>query len=244
MERLKSVLESYLESCTQLHILDVATGSGSFLDTVVNLAPAGTEISGFGIDLKSKAVEAARQRFPDAPYTFEVMDSHHLTYERHRFDVVCISNSLHHFSNPHKVLSEMLRVLKPGGLLIAFEMIKDGQNERQQTHVLMHHYWAEIDERSGISHKQTFSRSELRELFNVYPNLLLLHQWELEDEDPPTSNEDYQTLKNAVTSYLDRTAEWADSEYFEDKARTLTARINTIGFELATECLWVFKNSN
>ena len=42
-----------------------------------------------------------------------------LPFEKNSFDVVIISNALHIIPNPEKVLSEIARVLKTGGLLIA-----------------------------------------------------------------------------------------------------------------------------
>lgn len=244
MERLNNVLSSFCTDCSALRILDVATGSGFFLDTVANAVPANVQVVGYGIDVNPKAIDSASQRFPESNYHFETMNSHHMTYENQTFDIVCISNSLHHFDEPHSVLNEMTRVLKPDGLLIVYEMVKDNQSDRQMTHVLLHHYWAEIDERSGISHKQTYSRGELSQLFDVYPNLTVLHQWEVEDTDSDTSDEMIESLTSSVSSYLERTQNWSDSQLFSDKADMLLNRIHSIGFDLATECFWIFKKES
>ena len=46
------------------------------------------------------------------------------------------------------------------------EMIRDGQSETQLTHVLLHHWWAAVDQTLGITHNQTFTRAQLAELLD------------------------------------------------------------------------------
>ena len=62
--------------------------------------------------------EAKKGEYP-ANLRFEVADAMALPYEDNSFDVVLIANALHIVPNPEKVLSEIDRVLRPGGLLIA-----------------------------------------------------------------------------------------------------------------------------
>ena len=58
-----------------------------------------------------------------------------MDYPDETFEVVAISNTLHHIEHYDKVLAEMLRVLKPGGFFILNEMYRDGQDAAQQVHV-------------------------------------------------------------------------------------------------------------
>ena len=51
--------------------------------------------------------------------TFEVADAMNLPYGNASFDAVIIANALHIVPDPEKVLCEIDRVLRPGGLLIA-----------------------------------------------------------------------------------------------------------------------------
>ena len=62
--------------------------------------------------------EAERQAAPEQLH-FSVQDAAALPYEDGSFDVAVISNALHVIPQPEKVLQEIHRVLKPGGILFA-----------------------------------------------------------------------------------------------------------------------------
>ena len=101
-------------------VLDVGTGTG-----VVALEAAiavGREGRCFGIDLSEKMLEAATTNARRANLTerikFNLMDAESLQFEAASFDVVVSLFALLHFPNPAIALSEMFRVLKPGGTLV------------------------------------------------------------------------------------------------------------------------------
>lgn len=62
--------------------------------------------------------EAKKGLYPDN-LTFEIADATDLPYEDDSFDAVIISNALHIIPVPEKALSEIDRVLKKDGILIA-----------------------------------------------------------------------------------------------------------------------------
>ena len=102
-------------------ILDVATGNGNFVSFLLEGLPAFDEI--VGIDTSEKAGTAFNETFKDQPHVrFEKMDAAKMDFPKASFDIVCISNSLHHMSDPEPVLDEMKRVLKPGGHFFVAEM--------------------------------------------------------------------------------------------------------------------------
>ena len=96
--------------------LDIATGTGH---TAFALAPhAGSVI---GIDLtEAMLAEAERLRQSRSldNVTFQIGDAHQLAFEDGTFDVVTCRRAAHHFSNISLALSEMRRVLCPGGILV------------------------------------------------------------------------------------------------------------------------------
>ncbi|KAK3703247.1 hypothetical protein LTR37_014587 [Vermiconidia calcicola] len=53
--------------------------------------------------------------------TFEVGDAHKLSYEDNKFDMVHAHQVLQHVGDPVKVLTEMRRVVKPGGIVACRE---------------------------------------------------------------------------------------------------------------------------
>ena len=82
------------------------------------------------------------------------MDAGYLEFEDDSFDTVCMSFSLHHLYDTGRVLAEMKRVLKPDEYFLVQEEFSDGeQNEAQRTHILEHHWGAEIDSLLGTVHR-------------------------------------------------------------------------------------------
>jgi ubiquinone/menaquinone biosynthesis C-methylase UbiE len=138
-------------------ILDVATGYGGFLKLLTDSFAGYTEA--VGIDFDRRISEASEQH-SGAPFDLRVMDAEQIEYDDGYFDTVAIRHSLHHLTHPEKVLAEMKRVLKPGGLWVIGEVYSDPETERPTSQRHLHHYWAEVDQVFGIPHYRTFSRGE------------------------------------------------------------------------------------
>ena len=69
-----------------------------------------------GIDLSLKLVEKAKERIKDCE--FLVMDMEKLNFPDNGFDMVFCSMAMHYLKDWKEVLSEVFRVLKPGGKFI------------------------------------------------------------------------------------------------------------------------------
>jgi ubiquinone/menaquinone biosynthesis C-methylase UbiE len=59
------------------------------------------------------------------------------------------------------VFNEISRVTKPGGVVVILEMTADGNTETQMIHVLLHHWWAELDRRRDVYHDAIWLRSDI-----------------------------------------------------------------------------------
>ncbi len=74
-----------------------------------------------GVDLSSEMLALARRQYPDAD--FHRLDAAALPFPAERFDVAVSVTVLHH--NPYEtqrtLIAELLRVLRPGGLLLLLE---------------------------------------------------------------------------------------------------------------------------
>ncbi len=95
-------------------ILDLGCGTGAVLSLVL------TEFAGIkacGIDLSEKMIEKAAETL-DRDVQLVVGDSDDLPWVDNSFDLVVCNSSFHHFPEPLKVLSDIKRVLKPGGRII------------------------------------------------------------------------------------------------------------------------------
>ena len=56
--------------------------------------------------------------------TLERLDAKSLPYSDGRFDVVMTNSILHHIPDPRACLAEMVRVVRPGGLLFARDLLR------------------------------------------------------------------------------------------------------------------------
>src|SRR5574341_482937 len=107
-------------------VLDVACGSGMMLNGCAQRLTSGRAV---GIDQWEQEVGGTREltlanaRAEGVADKVELreMDARHLEFEDAQFDVVVSSMALHHIGatreDLHQALSEMIRVLAPGGIL-------------------------------------------------------------------------------------------------------------------------------
>jgi ubiquinone/menaquinone biosynthesis C-methylase UbiE len=146
-------------------ILDVATGFGDFITTLMKMLKDYRYF--VGVEISGKDLESARKRFEGLPVEFLEMDAECLKFEDNSFDTACISYSLHHLENIDRVLAEMKRVLKPDGYFVVQEEFSDGeQNEAQKTDILRHHWDSEIDSLLGIVHHKTYRKQKIKDIMD------------------------------------------------------------------------------
>lgn len=75
-------------------------------------------------DINEVALDVSRQRvekFGLIKPHYAALDAHHLPFKDDSFSAVTVVEALHHFFDYDKALSEIFRVLKPGGKLLSFE---------------------------------------------------------------------------------------------------------------------------
>ena len=98
----------------QKTVLDLATGTGVIAKHIVRYAD---HIE--ATDASQKMIEQAKQGVKSAKLYFSVQDMFHLPYADQSFDVVIVVNALHIVPEPEKALSEIRRILKDDGVLVA-----------------------------------------------------------------------------------------------------------------------------
>ena len=103
------------------NILDVATGTGDLAIAMLKATP--DKIT--GIDISNGMLEIGRKKIKEKgledKISLQQADSENLPFEDNDFDAVCVSFGARNFENLEKGLSEMFRVLKPGGKLYILE---------------------------------------------------------------------------------------------------------------------------
>ena len=110
-ERLYGLLRPVVRQKT---VLELATGTGLIAKHIVRYAD---HIE--ATDASQEMIEQAKQGVKSAKLYFSVQDMFHLPYADKSFDVVIVVNALHIVPEPEKALSEIRRVLKDDGVLVA-----------------------------------------------------------------------------------------------------------------------------
>jgi len=234
-------LKVFLESIPDSRILDVGTGSGQFIELMTYLTPKFGEI--IGIDLSEAALEAARKKFSTDPrIRFLKMDANHLEFPSGTFEIVCLSNSLHHLHDVGPVLKEMTRVLTPGGFLLICEMISDGLTVRQLSHRKVHHFAASVDREFGIVHKNTYSQKAIENLLARQSGAIVSDSWIMESEpqEPPTK-EEVDSLIRSLDRQVGRLGDSEKKPVFAAKAARIQRYLAKNGFDSCPEFLCVLK---
>lgn len=211
-------------------ILDVATGLGANIDHLINSLKSYEEIIGIDIERPEKISAYGRESiFKKENVKYVQMDAGRLEFEDNSFDTVSIGNSLHHLDDPAKVLSEMIRVLNKKGCAIISEMYRDELSPESTTHVLTHHWWAEIDSSLGVIHKETYKRCELVDMVeragfeeNKYFDIL-------DSDSDPFEKERMKYFTDAIEKYLHKAEPLQNFTCIEKKAKDLRERIYRVG---------------
>ena len=213
-------------------VLDVACGLGGFTGILKESLSGYTQI--IGVDLSPEMLAQARQHLPDKNILFEQQDAVALDFPDAEFDLVGCAFSLHHLPKPHQALSEMRRVLKPGGGLLVVEMYRDNLTEPQQTESLVHHWAAEIDTALGISHNRTFTRQQILEMVKpeewTEANLFDLADLSFD----PKGEEIARHVLETIERVLKKAEPLPDYPAFHQRAEALRQRVVEIGTHIST----------
>ncbi|MBT3337622.1 MAG: class I SAM-dependent methyltransferase [Anaerolineae bacterium] len=227
-----TTFETIFSSISAGRVLDVATGRGSFIHALIGSLKNYDDIIGIDTAAETKAIFA--ETFADKPISYQQMDAYTLEFDDASFDTVCIANSLHHLNDPVRVLSEMTRVLKPGGRFIISEMMQDNLSEPQMTHMLLHHWWAAVDTAEGIVHNETFTRQELMD----FAKSTSIKKWAFHDvsylDDDPKNEETINQLDQIIDRYMQKTEKLPDQEMLIKRGQALRERVHEVGFHGAT----------
>jgi demethylmenaquinone methyltransferase/2-methoxy-6-polyprenyl-1,4-benzoquinol methylase len=104
---------------TQARVLDCGVGSGSLSIALNSLSP--NRAAFYGIDISAAMLGAAKTEMQKAGISpqLEQADILNIPHEDQSFNVVMAAHVLEHLSDPQQAVAEMVRVLKPGGVLFA-----------------------------------------------------------------------------------------------------------------------------
>lgn len=104
-------------------LLDIGCGQGHWTQCWIPRLAPGACVT--GVDFEARWVAAARERlgreFPDTPAEFVAADATALPFADDTFDAVTCQTLLMHVPEPERVVAEMVRVVRPGGLVFCAE---------------------------------------------------------------------------------------------------------------------------
>lgn len=102
-------------------VVDLGCGTGELLSGIKSIT-----LSAIGVDSSPKMLEETRRRFQGEHQDIDLRlgELEHLPLRNEEADCAVISMVLHHLSNPHTVLNEINRILKPGGSFILVDFDK------------------------------------------------------------------------------------------------------------------------
>lgn len=105
-------------------MLDIATGTGDFAIAAMKLNPdevIGVDISQGMLDV---GIEKMKRKGLDHVIQMRIGDSEELPFEDGYFDALTVGFGVRNYENLEKGLTDMLRVLRPGGRAIILEFSK------------------------------------------------------------------------------------------------------------------------
>jgi ubiquinone/menaquinone biosynthesis C-methylase UbiE len=221
-------LKKNLKNRNAGHLLDIATGEGDFLAFLLNAFALYESVT--GLDMNPTNLRIAEEKLSEAMVSLVHGNAEQLAFEDEYFDTVSVSNSLHHFPNPRKVLKEMTRVLAPGGLLLISELVCEDLTPAQAAHLSYHHLKADMDMAAGHFHRHTFTQDEVVHLMEDLP--VVIDKVFLAFDKAPMLNSS-ERLWRFFRMLDERVGEFAGHERgkeFEERADAVKENITTHGF--------------
>lgn len=164
-------------------VLEVGVGAGT---DHLQFARAGCDL--YGVDLTDEAIETATRHL--AVYglssNLQQNDAESLPFDDDFFDVVYSWGVIHHSTHPERIIAEIERVLRPGGLFIGMmygrrsvfayrTWLRYGFPKRSVSDVIAHHVESE-----GT---KIYTPNELRKLFGKFATVQIKTPLDIADVD-------------------------------------------------------------
>lgn len=227
-----SKLQQRLDSLRPSIMLDIACGSGGGAAWLQSQFES-PRVPIICADVTDRGFRSGAEAL-STPRTLPLLsDAQRMALRTGCVDLISVVNSLHHFFDPEAAIAEMRRMAVPGGAVLIAEMHRGVRTEAQRTHMLLHHWWADVDTLMGISHGKTFSQVELRRLAEGLGASELYAEEQNAEAADPFAAETRRRLEEACDRYLDRLKQHGGGEELARRGRRLRGRISRSGFSPA-----------
>lgn len=232
-------LQKYLTQYHNPKILDVGTGRGNFIQIIKMLSDNFQEI--IGTDLDDRLLESNRESFKDDLRIKFVNDNILETkLSEGCFDIVCLSNTIHHLEDLTDTFMGMKKLLNKDGIIIINEMVADNLTPAQISHKLLHHFAAKVDREIGRVHDETFNKKDLIDKVTDLAEEKVIDVWDLDFEDE-TIDYDSKPYENLLDHLVKIVANKENANDFVKEADEIKNYIKSNGFKSATQVVMIIK---
>lgn len=229
-------LVEYFKNSEVNKILDIGTGTGDFLTTLKKVFP---EVKITGVDPNSESLNAASEKYPEI--VFQKMGAEKLKFPDNTFDVASISMALHHLPDIEKAFSEMQRVVKPGGWIIVSELFSDNLNPAQEVHKMFHHFRSKTHRILGVSHNETFKKSEIIEMIENSGININFHFEFNQDVNLISNSSELEERVERMKEMLESVKDYPEYKALKPQIEEFRERAAKYGFQPATRIVAVGK---
>jgi len=134
----KSQMQLFLEemlipSQEKYCIADVACGAGSLSHHLKQIYP---KSDFYLFDLNEKAINLSKKMNPDANFHFFLQDMYSLEIADNFFDITFCWQTLSFVDHPQNAINELMRITKPGGIIIISSLFNIEHNVDIYTHAV------------------------------------------------------------------------------------------------------------
>ena len=148
-------------------ILDAATGTGALAIDLAQYSSARI----IGVDISEEMLSIGKEKIKhlelDHKITMELDDAEALSFDSNTFDAISIGFGVRNFDNLNKGLSEIYRVLKPGGQLVILETSVPKYFPFKQGYYLFSHWM--IPMLGKIFSRDKLAYEYLSDSANIFP---------------------------------------------------------------------------
>ena len=223
------IIQTFVNEISQetkfAHVLDVACGTGHSSHPLLEISDKVT-----GVDISEEMVNIAKRNIPEID--FRVSPAERLFCENNSIDAAFVGMAFHWFDKD-AFLSELSRILKPGGWLVIYGLGSPKDMSLTPTYRKWYteNYWQEFPNppRSGGSfsemielHKEQFSyEGELNIRFDYHMNQDELRELLTTQSNIQQAVENGQSLES-IDSYLNKEL----NQFFETERKTINFKGN------------------
>lgn len=159
------------DSGEAFEVLDVGTGTARI---PIELAGRSEHARITAVDLAAHMLELGARNVERAGHgdriALELIDAKGLPYDDGRFDVVMSNSIVHHIPEPRGVLAEMLRVVRPGGLLFVRDLLRP-EDDAAVEHLVATHAGSENADQQQLFRQSLHAALTVDEMRNMLVSL-------------------------------------------------------------------------